>query len=161
MAASVGDRVPSVDTLRVLNNEGAPTPVNLEEVLAGKKVVMFAVPGAFTPGCSLTHLPGYVVSYDDIIAKGVDQIICVSVNDAWTMGAWGETQNAANIMMLADGSGELAAALGLTKDLNAAGLGNRSSRYAMIIDDGVISHIGLEPAGEITVSSAECILAAL
>jgi glutaredoxin/glutathione-dependent peroxiredoxin len=161
MAASVGDRIPSVETLRVLNDEGAPTPVNLEEVLPGKKVVMFAVPGAFTPGCSLTHLPGYVVNYDNLKAKGVDEVICVSVNDAWTMGAWGKAQNAENIMMLADGSGELAAALGLTLDLNEAGLGNRSTRYAMIIDDGVITHTGIEPGGEITVSSAESILEAL
>ena len=161
MAVNVGDKIPSVDTLRVLGEDGAPKPVDIQEHMAGKKVVMFAVPGAFTPGCSKAHLPGYVVNYDAIKAKGVDAVVCISINDAWVMGAWGEAQNAENLVMLADGSGDLSEAMGLTQDLNGAGLGVRSKRYAMVLNDGVIEHLAVEPSGEITVSSAEAILEVL
>ncbi|ALO33385.1 peroxiredoxin [Colwellia sp. MT41] len=130
------------------------------ELFANKKVVLFAVPGAFTPTCSAAHLPGYVVSADEFKAKGVDAIICLSVNDAFVMNAWGESQNAENIMMLADGDGSYSKALGLSMDTASFG-GLRSQRYAMIIDNGVVSHLNIEQAKAFEVSKAEVILAQL
>lgn len=133
---------------------------NTDELFAGKKVVLFAVPGAFTPTCSAAHLPGYVVSADELKAKGVDAIICVSVNDAFVMQAWGETQNASEIMMLADGNGAYTQALGLTMDTGLFG-GVRSQRYSMIIENGVVTHLHLEKPKEFEVSKAEVILGKL
>ena len=159
MAIEKGQEIPSVD-LQIMGEKG-PKKVNTSELFADKKVVMFAVPGAFTPGCSMTHLPGYVTNADKIKAKGVDSIICVSVNDAFVMGAWGKAQNADELIMLADGSGELAKALDLELDATGFGMGKRSQRYAMIVDNGVVSHLAVEPAGGIEVSAAESILAAL
>jgi len=130
------------------------------ELFANKKVVMFAVPGAFTPTCSVAHLPGYVVSADELKAKGIDAIICLSVNDAFVMAAWGEAQNAENIMMLADGDGSYAKALGLDMDTEGFG-GVRSQRYSMIIDNGVVSNLNVEKASEFEVSNAETILGQL
>ena len=159
MAIQQGDKIPSC-TLKVMGDNG-PEDITTEQIFSGKKVVMFAVPGAFTPGCSMTHLPGYVVNADKIKAKGVDSIVCLSVNDAFVMGAWGKDQNASELIMLADGNGELTSALGLELDGSGFGLGTRSQRYAMIVDDGTISLLNVEPAAGIDVSSAETIMAAL
>jgi len=127
------------------------------ELFANKKVVMFAVPGAFTPTCSVTHLPGYVVSADELTAKGVDAIICVAVNDAFVMSAWGKAQNAENLMMLADGDGSYTKALGLEMDTAAFG-GLRSQRYSMVIDNGVVTNLNVEKPQEFEISDAETIL---
>lgn len=160
MSIAVGDRIPSI-TLHVMGAEG-PLEMSTDELCAGKKVVLFAVPGAFTPGCSATHVPGFVVNADKIKAAGVDTIACVSVNDAFVMGAWGTQQNAAELVMLADGNGEFTRALGLELDATGFGLGMRSKRYSMIIDDGVVSVLNVEPDGAgIDVSTAERILEAL
>lgn len=131
-----------------------------DELFAGKKVVLFAVPGAFTPTCSAAHLPGYVVSADELKAKGVDLIICLSVNDAFVMSAWGEAQNAQHIAMLADGDGSYTSALGLAVETGSFG-GLRSKRYSMIIEDGVVTHLNIEKPKEFEVSKAEVILDAL
>ena len=133
---------------------------NTTELFANKKVVLFAVPGAFTPTCSAAHLPGYVLSADQLKAKGVDEIICLSINDAFVMNAWGEAQNADNIMMLADGDGSYSKALGLTMDTAAFG-GLRSQRYAIVIDNGVVASLHVEKPQEFEVSKAEAILSHL
>lgn len=130
---------------------------NTRELFANKKVVMFAVPGAFTPTCSAAHLPGYVVSADELKAKGIDAIICLSVNDAFVMAAWGEAQNAENLMMLADGDGSYTQALGLAMETAAFG-GLRSQRYSMIIDNGVVTNLNIEQPKEFEISNAETIL---
>jgi len=158
MSIQIGDTIPNVE-LRVMGAEG-PEPVNTADLFAGKKVVLFAVPGAFTPGCSMTHLPGFVVKADEIKAKGVDSIICTAVNDVFVMDAWGKAQNADEIIMLADGIGEFATALGLDKDLTAGQFGKRSQRYAMIVNDGKVELLNVDEKG-IDKSSAETILAAL
>ncbi len=158
MSIQVGDNFPSL-TLHVMGENG-PEAVTTDSLVKGKKVALFAVPGAFTPGCSNTHLPGFVVHADAIKAKGVDSIICTSVNDAFVMGAWGKNQNAEEIIMLADGVGELAKAVGLTQDLTGASLGIRSQRYAMIINDGVVELLNVDAKG-IDQTSAETILEAL
>lgn len=160
MTIQVGDKIPSCGTLRVMGDKG-PKPVTTNELFDGKKVVMFAVPGAFTPGCSLTHLPGFVVKADEIKAKGVDSIICIAVNDAFVMDAWGKSQNAEHLIMVADGSGEFAKAMGLDLDLNDKGMGVRFKRMAMVVDDGTVTHLAIEPPGGIVVSSAEAILKVL
>ncbi|MBV1883245.1 MAG: peroxiredoxin [Pseudomonadales bacterium] len=159
MSIEKGQEIPSLD-LQVMGEKG-PKKVSTTELFSNKKVVMFAVPGAFTPTCSMTHLPGYITNADKIKAKGVDTIICVSVNDAFVMGAWGKAQNAEALVMLADGSGELAKGLGLELDATGFGMGKRSQRYAMIVDNGVVSHLAVEPAGGLEVSDAESILAVL
>lgn len=159
MTIEVNDKLPSV-TLKVMGAEG-PEDATTESLFGGKKVVLFAVPGAFTPGCSMTHLPGFVVLADQIKAKGVDSIICLSVNDAFVMDAWGKAHNAEEIVMLADGHAEFTKAVGLTKDATAAQMGIRSQRYAMIVEDGVVTHLNVEPARGIDVSSAETMLALL
>lgn len=133
---------------------------NTDELFANKKVVLFAVPGAFTPTCSAAHLPGYVVSADELKAKGVDAIICLSVNDAFVMNAWGKAQNAENIMMLADGDGSYTKALGLS--METAGFGGlRSQRYAMVIENGTVTNLHVEKPKEFEVSTAESILKTL
>jgi peroxiredoxin len=159
MTITVGDKVPSV-TLKTMGPQG-PEDISTDGIFSGKKVVLFAVPGAFTPGCSMTHLPGYVVNADKIKAKGVDTIACMAVNDAFVMGAWGEAQNASEILMLADGNGELTAALGLELDGSGFGLGKRSQRFAMVVEDGTVTHLAVEPGAGIEVSSAEAIMEAL
>ncbi|MFT4929908.1 MAG: peroxiredoxin [Phenylobacterium sp.] len=159
MMIQVNDKVPAV-TLKVFAENG-PEDATTESLFAGKKVVLFAVPGAFTPGCSKTHLPGFVANADKIKAKGVDSIICMSVNDAFVMHAWGKDQNAEAIIMLADGNGELSTALGLTQDASANCMGIRSQRFAMIVEDGVITALNVEPVRGIDVSSAETMLSLL
>ena len=156
MSINVGDKVPSC-TLKVMGESG-PQDIATDEIFAGKKVVLFAVPGAFTPGCTMTHLPGYVVGYDDFKAKGVDTVACIAVNDAFVMGAWGDAQNAENLLMLADGNGEFTAAVGLELDGSGFGLGTRSQRYAMIVDDGTVSTLSVEEGAGVDVSAAEKIL---
>ena len=159
MTIQVGDKVPAIG-FQVMTSEG-PKPLSSDELFAGKKVAFFAVPGAFTPGCSMTHLPGFVVNADAIKAKGVDTIACMSVNDAFVMGAWGQAQNAEEIVMLADGNGELTAALGLELDGSGFGLGTRSQRFAMIVEDGKVTHLNVEEGPGIDVSSAETMMALL
>jgi len=158
MSIQIGDTIPNVE-LRVMGKEG-PEAVNTADLFAGKKVVLFAVPGAFTPGCSLTHLPGFVVKADEIKAKGVDSIICTAVNDVFVLDAWGKDQNADEIIMLADGIGEFASAMGLDQDLSGIQFGKRSQRYAMIVNDGKIELLNIDEKG-VDKSSAETVLAAL
>lgn len=161
MTISIGTKIPNV-TLRRMGANG-PQPVSTDELFAGKKVVLFGVPGAFTPACSDAHLPGYVVRAPEIAAKGVDLIACVAVNDVFVMHAWGRSREVGDsIQMLADGNAELARALGLDVDLSVAGLGTRNRRFAAIIDDGVVRLLNVEEKPpEVTVSSAETVLAAL
>ena len=159
MSIKEGDKIPAV-TLHSMQ-DGKPTPMSTEDIFAGKKVVLFAVPGAFTPTCSMAHLPGYVVHADSIKAKGVDTIACVSVNDAFVMDAWGQNKNAEELLMLADGNGDLTAALGLTMDGSGFGLGQRSQRYAMIVENGTVTKLSVEAPGKLEVSAAEAILEAL
>tara|TARA_B110000116_G_C16731404_1_gene533918 strand:- start:386 stop:859 length:474 start_codon:yes stop_codon:yes gene_type:complete len=145
-----------VGELQELKN-GEMLTHNTAELFANKKVVLFAVPGAFTPTCSVSHLPGYVVAADEFKAKGVDAIICLSVNDAFVMSAWGESQNAENIMMLADGDGSYSKALGLSMDTATFG-GVRSQRYSIIIDNGEVTSLNVEEPQSFEVSKAEVIL---
>lgn len=156
MTIQVGDQVPA-GTFKVMTAEG-PKDMSSDEVFSGKKVVFFAVPGAFTPGCSMTHLPGFVVNADAIKGKGADTIACMAVNDAFVMGAWGQAQNAEEILMLADGNGEFTSALGLELDASGFGMGSRAQRFGMIVDDGTVSYLGIEAPGEIKASSAETML---
>ena len=161
MTISVGDKLPSV-TLKQLTPEGVKE-VTTDEIFGGKKVVFFAVPGAFTPACSQRHLPGFVERAADIKAKGIDEIACVAVNDAFVMGAWGREQKAeGKVRMLADGSGDLVRALGLELDLSKGGLGIRSQRYSMLVDNGVVKSLNIEKQpGQVDVSGAEAMLRAL
>lgn len=156
MSIQTGDKIPSC-TLKTMGEQG-PTDITTDDIFSGKKVVLFAVPGAFTPGCSMTHLPGYVVNADKIKAKGVDTIACMAVNDAFVMGAWGKEQNAEELLMLADGNGEFTSLLGLELDGTGFGLGKRSQRFAMIVEDGTVTHLNVEPGAGIEVSSAENIM---
>jgi peroxiredoxin len=161
MTINVGDKIPSV-TLKQLTPEGVKE-VTTDEIFGGKKVVFFAVPGAFTPACSQRHLPGFVERAADIKAKGVDEIACVAVNDAFVMGAWGKEQKTeGKVRMLADGSGDLVRALGLELDLSKGGLGTRSQRYSMLVDNGVVKSLNIEKQpGQVDVSGAEAMLRAL
>ena len=159
MAINEGDKLPSA-TMHIMK-DGRPTAVTTDDLFAGKKVVLFAVPGAYTPTCSQAHLPGFVVNADAIKAKGVDDIICVSVNDAFVMDSWGNDKNADELLMVGDGNGEFAKALGLEMDGSGFGLGTRSQRYAMIVDDGVVTKLNVEAPGEFEISSAEAVLEAL
>ena len=155
-----GDAIPPMK-LTVATAEG-PKEVSTDEVFGGKKVVMFATPGAFTPTCSLRHLPGYLENIDALRAKGVDTVVCLSVNDAFVMGAWARDQGVdERITMLADGAGAFTKALGLELDLTARGLGIRSQRYAMVTDGGKVTHLAVEPPGGFEVSKAESVLAQL
>ena len=139
-----------------------PNAFDVSKETAGKKIVIFGLPGAFTPTCSAKHVPGYVANYDALKAKSVDEIWCVSVNDAFVMGAWGKDQQVnGRIRMMADGSGEFTKKLGLELDLTARGLGVRSDRYVMIVDNGVVKHLAVEGPGKFEVSNAESALAAL
>jgi glutaredoxin/glutathione-dependent peroxiredoxin len=161
MAIAVGDKVPDVE-VRTLGDDGMPKPVQTGEVLGSGKVVLFAVPGAFTPTCSMQHLPGFIAHAKDIKAKGVDLIACISVNDAFVMDAWGKDKGAGDaVMMLADGNADFAKAMGLEMDGKGIGFGTRSQRYAAIIDDGVIKALNVEKPMKFEVSSADAILAEL
>ncbi|CAD7700481.1 unnamed protein product [Ostreobium quekettii] len=160
-ALAVGDKLPS-STFNYFDVEGNMQEITTEELCKGKKVVLFAVPGAFTPTCSLKHLPGFIEKADDLKAKGVDAIGCVAVNDAFVMDAWGKSVGSGDkVMMLADGSALFAKAIGVELDLTDKGLGMRSRRYAMLVDDMEVKVLNLEEGGAFTVSSAEEILGAL
>ncbi len=158
MTIQVGDKIPE-GMFTVMGAEG-PTGLSTGDLFAGKKVVLFAVPGAFTPTCSSAHLPGFVVHVDDIKAKGVDTVACMSVNDVFVMHAWGQSANAEHIQMLADGNGTFTEALGLVLDGSGFGMGARSKRFAMVVDDGVVTLLNVDESA-LEGSSAEAILAAL
>jgi peroxiredoxin len=159
MSISTGDQIPEV----VMNHMTAdgPAEISSNELFGGKKVVLFALPGAFTPTCSASHLPGFVANADKIKAKGVDDIVCLSVNDAWVMDAWGKAQNADEIHMVGDGSSNFTQAVGLELDRTSGGMGMRSQRYAMIVDDGVVTALNVEEPGKFERSSAQAMLALL
>lgn len=142
-------------------SESRPQPVKTTDYFAGRKVVLFAVPGAFTPTCSAYHLPGFIEHADEIFSKGVDTIACMAVNDVFVMHAWGESAKADRIDMLADGNADFSLALGLAKDASDYGMGMRSQRFALIADDGVVTHLMIDAPGEFRVSSAESVLTML
>ena len=160
MTIKVGDKIPSV-TLRHMISDGVK-PITTDEICSGKRVVLFAVPGAYTPTCSAKHLPGFVANADAIRSKNVDTIACVSVNDAFVMSAWAKDQDVGDkILMLADGSATFTRAIGLDDDRTEIGMGIRSRRYAMVVDDGVVKFLNAEAPGEFKISSADTILALL
>jgi peroxiredoxin len=157
MAIKVGDRIPKA-TLKRLTPEGMKD-VHTEEYFKGRKVVLFAVPGAFTPTCSAKHLPGFVEQAEKIKAKGVSEIACVSVNDAFVMDSWGKDRNVGNkVTMLADGNAEFSKALGLEFDGSGFGMGLRSQRYSALVEDGIVKKLHVEAPGKFEVSKAEVIL---
>jgi peroxiredoxin len=153
MTIQTGDKIPE-STLTKMTENG-PEQVKSSEYFAGRKVALFSVPGAFTPTCSAKHLPGFVDKADELKAKGIDEIACTAVNDAFVMGAWGKQANADNVTMLADGNGALVEALGLTMDGTAFGMGKRGQRFSMVVNDGVVEQLFVEAPGEFRVSSAE------
>ncbi len=160
MTIQVGERIPD-GTLHHMTENG-PEAITTGKIFDGKKVVLFALPGAFTPTCSAKHLPGFVAKADEIKAKGVDTIACLSVNDAFVMGAWGKDQGVGDkVLMLADGIADFTKALGLELDLTPRAMGVRSDRYAMIVDDGVVTLLNREEPRAFDVSSAETVLEAL
>lgn len=156
MSIHVGDSIPSA-SLTTMSGNG-PEPIDASKYFAGRRVVLFSVPGAFTPTCSAYHLPGFVEHANDFKDKGIDAIACVAVNDVFVMHAWGNSANADGIDMLADGNGDFATALGLESDASAYGMGLRSKRFALVADDGVVTHLMIEAPGEFKVSSAESVL---
>lgn len=161
----VGDRIPAVTLMEYSEVEGngcsiGPNPVETAQAGAGKTIALFAVPGAFTPTCSAKHVPGYVAQFDALAAAGVDEIWCLSVNDAFVMGAWAREQKAGGkVRMLADGNAEFARATGLTLDLVSRGMGVRSNRYSMLVKDGVVKALNVEAPGKFEVSDADTLLA--
>jgi peroxiredoxin len=160
MAIKVGDKVPS-GSFTVMTGEG-PKPMTTDELFKGKKVVLFAVPGAFTPTCSVKHLPGYKEKAAELRAKGVDTVACVSVNDVFVMNAWGKDQQVGDdVVMLADGNGAFAKAVGLEMDGTGFGMGSRSKRYSMIVEDGIVKQLNVEAPGEFKVSAADYMLGQL
>ena len=156
MTIQVNDAVPSAKVKTIVGGEATET--DTAELFASGKSVLFGLPGAFTPTCSQSHLPGFVVSADTIKNKGVERIVCMSVNDAFVMGAWGKASNAEEIIMLADGNCDFSKALGLDFDGSGFGMGQRCKRFAAIIDNGTITHVFVEGPGEFEVSSAESVL---
>ena len=156
MTINVGDRIPDVQ-LSVVTPNG-PEQVSSKDYFAGRRVALFAVPGAFTPTCSARHLPSYVEKAGELKGKGVDEIACISVNDPFVMGAWSERDGSADITMLADGNGAFADAVGLAMDGSKFGMGKRSQRYSMLVNDGVVEQLNVEAPGEYRASSAETLL---
>lgn len=159
MSISKGDALPNVTLVKPTEN--GPEQVQSADYFAGKKVALFAVPGAFTPTCSAKHLPGFVEKAEELKAKGVDEIVCTSVNDPFVMGAWQKADGSSDITFLADGNGDFAKAIGLTMDGSGFGLGTRSQRYSMIVDDGKVAELNVEAPGDFSVSSAEHLLGQL
>ena len=160
MAIKAGDRMPS-GTLKTMTKAG-PKDVTTDELFKGKRVVLFSVPGAFTPTCDAKHLPGFVHLADQVRAKGIDTIACMAVNDVFVMNAWGKHSGVADkILMLADGNGHYAKALGLELDASGYGMGTRGQRFAIIVKDGVAEHVNIEAAGQFKVSAAEHVLGQL
>jgi peroxiredoxin len=156
MTIQIGDRIP--DMPLVLATSEGPQPTTTTDYFGGRRVALFAVPGAYTPTCSAKHLPSYVEKAADLKGKGVDEIACTSVNDAFVMAAWNKDQGSQDITMIADGNGQLAEALGLTMDGSKFGMGTRSQRYSMIVNDGVVEQLNVEAPGEYRASSAETLL---
>ena len=160
MTIKVGDKVPSVTLME--KQEGGPAPVTTDELFKGKKVALFALPGAYTPTCSAKHVPGFVQNSEALKGKGINSIICLSVNDAFVMGAWGKEQGAGDkVRMIADGNGEFTRAVGLEFDASKFGMGKRSQRYSMVVDDGVVKQLNVEEPGAFEVSSADYMLGKL
>ena len=160
MAIEAGDKMPS-GAFGVMTEAG-PGAMSTDELFAGKKVVLVSVPGAFTPTCSMNHLPGFVDHAAELREKGVDTIACMAVNDVFVMDAWGKDRGVGdNVVMLADGNGEYAEALGLTMDASGFGMGTRGQRFAIVVDDGVATHVAVEAPGQFEVSKAESVLASL
>ena len=161
MAIKVGDALPGNVKLKEMGESG-PRDVSVEELCKGKRVVLFAVPGAFTPTCSMKHLPGFVSGAGSLKTKGVDEVVCVSVNDAFVMDAWGKAQGAnGKVRMLADGNGEFTRSIGLELDASGFGMGKRSQRYAMVVKDCKVEQLHVEPGGGLNVSSCEAVLGKL
>ena len=157
MSINVGDRLPKATLIKATAD--GPQPVDSEDYFAGRKVAIFSVPGAFTPTCSARHLPGFVDKAEEIRGKGVDEVACVSVNDAFVMQAWGEQAGAdGKVTMLADGNGEFAQAIGLTMDGSKFGLGTRGQRWSAIVNDGTVEQLNIEEPGAFNVSSAEYLM---
>jgi Peroxiredoxin len=161
MTVQIGDRIPSATLTRATDD--GPKPVSTDEIFSGKTVALFAVPGAFTPTCSARHLPGFKEHREELAGKGVDTVACLSVNDAFVMGAWADSQGIGKdeILMLGDGNGDFTRALGLSMDAKGYGMGERSQRYSMIVRDGVVEKLNVEQPGEFKVSSAEHMLTQL
>jgi glutaredoxin/glutathione-dependent peroxiredoxin len=159
MTIKAGDKIPECNSLKVMGEKG-PQAITVDELFKDKKVALFAVPGAFTPGCSKSHLPGFVVNADKIKAKGVDSIVCMAVNDAFVMDAWGKAQNAEHLTMLADGNADFTKAMGLEMDGTGFGMGTRCKRMAMIVENGKVSWMAIEPPGGsgIVASAADAVL---
>ncbi len=157
MTIATGDKLPEATLVEMTEN--GPKPRTTAEIFGGRKVALFSVPGAFTPTCSAKHLPGFIANADAFAAKGVDEIVCMAVNDAFVMGAWGKAQNAdGKVSMLADGNGDFVKALGLEMDGTAFGMGLRGQRFSMIVEDGTVTSLNIEGPGEFHVSSAEYML---
>ncbi|MFZ9678632.1 MAG: peroxiredoxin [Quisquiliibacterium sp.] len=167
MTIKVGDRLPDATLTEFIEVEGngcalGPNAFKVADLVKGKKIAIFALPGAFTPTCSAKHVPGYVAQFDALRAKGVDEVWCISVNDAFVMGAWGRDQGSGSkVRMMADGSAEFTKKVGLELDLSARGMGLRSQRYSMLVVDGVVKTLNVEAPGQFDVSSAEKMLADL
>jgi len=160
MTIQVGDQIPNIHLSEM--TESGPSEVTADQLFKGRRVVLFSVPGAFTPTCSNQHLPGFIAQHDQITAKGVDQIACLAVNDAFVMGAWGKDQGAGDaVRMLADGNADFTKALGLDADASAWGMGIRGQRFAMVVSDGVVEGLHIDPPGSFELTSAEHILSTL
>ena len=160
MAINVGDKIPSA-TLRRKDENGI-TQIKTDDLFKGKKTVLFSIPGAFTPTCSAKHLPGFVQNADSLKKKGIDQIVCIAVNDAFVMDAWGKAQNVGDkVQLLADGNADFTKALGLVLDATGFGMGIRSQRFAMVVEDGLVKHLAVESGPGLDVSAAEKIMSVL
>jgi len=160
MTIQIGDHIPSVELHMMI--DGAPGAISSDEIFAGKKVALFGLPGAFTRTCSAKHLPGFVQNADALKAKGIDTIVCLSVNDAYVMGVWGETQGVGDkVMMIGDGSLNFTRATGMESDMNAKGFGLRCQRFSMVVEDGVVKTLQIDPSGTFEKTSAETLLAEL
>ena len=159
MTISVGDKLPDVKLVKATDQ--GPEAVQSADYFAGKKVALFSVPGAFTPTCSAKHLPGFVEKANDLKAKGIDEIVCTAVNDAFVMGAWNKDSGSSDSTMLADGNGEFAKAVGLTMDGSGFGMGTRGQRFSMVVNDGVVEQLNVEAPGDFRVSSADHMLGQL
>jgi peroxiredoxin len=164
MTIQIGERLPEGTLQEFIEVEGdgcslGPNKFNIEDLVRGKKLAIFGLPGAFTPTCSAKHVPGYVAKYDELRAKGIDEVWCISVNDAFVMGAWGREQHTAGkVRMMADGSADFAKKIGLDLDLTARGMGVRSQRYSMLVDDGFVKQLNVEAAGKFEVSDVDTLL---
>jgi Peroxiredoxin len=159
MTIAVGDKLPDVKLMKA--GESGPEPVQTADYFAGKKIALFSVPGAFTPTCSAKHLPGFVDKANDLKSKGIDEIVCTAVNDAFVMGAWGKAAGSADVTMLADGNGDLVKGIDLVMDGSGFGMGSRGQRFSMVVNDGIVEQLNVEQPGTFEVSSAEHMLGQL